>query len=416
MEFEFWWLLVIPLFFGLGWAASRFDVREVLRASSRLPDAYFKGLNFLLNEQPDKAIDAFVDVVALEPETVDLHFALGNLFRRRGETDRAIRVHQNLVARGDLASGQREHALYELGQDFLKAGLLDRAEDAFNRLEGSAYAGAALRHRLDIAQLVRDWPAAIELAQRLQRDSGTDLGPIVAHFHCETAQLALAGGGQPAAQTAVQPTAQPAGQPVAHTAAQRYQQAHAAIDRALAVAPEHPRPWLLRGEASFTEGLFDEAVSAWRRLARISPAHLAVVGERWLEAHERLGSIDDGLAALEAVQHDNPSIDALRAIARARAKRDGPAAAVAWLQAELARRPSLLGLEQLLELRRAAAGGEPDTDAALTARLIQQQANRLSRFVCSQCGFKARQFYWQCPGCNAWDSYPPRRTEELEAG
>ena len=115
MEFETWWLLVIPVFFGLGWLASRIDTRHLIRQSARLPDAYFKGLNFLLNEQPDKAIDAFVDVVKLDPETIELHFALGNLFRRRGETDRAIRVHQSLVSRSDLLPAQREHALFELG-------------------------------------------------------------------------------------------------------------------------------------------------------------------------------------------------------------------------------------------------------------------------------------------------------------
>ncbi|MFZ4759171.1 MAG: tetratricopeptide repeat protein, partial [Burkholderiaceae bacterium] len=171
MEFELWWLSVIPLFFVLGWFASRIDTRHMVRQSAQLPDAYFKGLNFLLNEQPDKAIDAFVDVVKLDPETVELHFALGNLFRRRGETDRAIRVHQSLLARDDLQPAQRDHALFELGQDYQRAGLLDRAEDAFNRLEGTAYAGAALRHRLDLAQMVRDWPRAIEHAQRLQRDA-----------------------------------------------------------------------------------------------------------------------------------------------------------------------------------------------------------------------------------------------------
>jgi lipopolysaccharide biosynthesis regulator YciM len=176
MEFESWWLLAIPLFFGLGWFAARVDLRNTPARRGELPDAYFRGLNFLLNEQPDKAIDAFIDVVKLDPETIELHFALGNLFRRRGETDRAIRVHLNLAQRGDLDAGQREHALYALGQDYLKAGLLDRAEETFDRLEGSRHAAAALSHRLEIAQMVRDWPLAISLAERLARDTGEDHG------------------------------------------------------------------------------------------------------------------------------------------------------------------------------------------------------------------------------------------------
>jgi len=392
MEFETWWLLVIPVFFGLGWLASRIDTRHLIRQSARLPDAYFKGLNFLLNEQPDKAIDAFVDVVKLDPETIELHFALGNLFRRRGETDRAIRVHQSLVSRSDLLPAQREHALFELGQDFLRAGLLDRAEDAFNRLEGTSYAGAALRHRLDLAQMVRDWPRAIDTAERLQRDGGDDLSHLIAHFRCELAQQALAG-----------------------TSPDRDERARREIELALRAGAAHPRPWLLRGEAAFAADDFDAAITAWSELARISPAHLALTGERWLQAHERVGRLDEGLARLEAILGEQPSVDALRALAQARARRDGAPAAIAWLRGSLAGSPSLLGLEQLLELQAQPGGGEPDPDIALTASLIRKQASRLSRFVCGHCGFKARRFYWQCPGCNHWDSYPPRRTEHLEA-
>ncbi|MCE4105094.1 lipopolysaccharide assembly protein LapB, partial [Klebsiella pneumoniae] len=134
MDFDLWWLLAIPLVFGLGWAAARLDARQLRTEQLSLPRSYFKGLNFLLNEQPDKAIDAFIEVARLDPETTELHFALGSLFRRRGETERAIRVHQNLVNRPDLPPNERDHALFELGQDFLRAGLLDRAEESLRML------------------------------------------------------------------------------------------------------------------------------------------------------------------------------------------------------------------------------------------------------------------------------------------
>jgi lipopolysaccharide assembly protein B len=399
MEFEFWWLAALPLFFGLGWIAARIDVRHLIRASSRLPDAYFAGLNFLLNEQHDKAIDAFVDVVRLDPETIELHFALGNLFRRRGETDRAIRVHQNLVGRSDLDPQQREHALFELGQDYLRAGLLDRAEDAFNRLDGSTYAGEALRNRLAIAQMVRDWTLAIDLAERLQRASGEDQRHLAVHFQCELAEQSLAS--------------------VAKPVAERLAPAARAIDAALAAQQDHPRPWLLRGETAYGNGDVEQAVAAWRHVARTSPPHLALIGERWLDATQRTGQLDEGRRALEAVHEADPSVDALRALAQCRARQDGVEAALGWMQAQLVRTPSLLGLEQLLVLRRdalAQAGADPtlQSDVQLTATLIERQASRLSRFVCSHCGFKAKRFYWQCPGCNQWDSYAPKRTEELE--
>src|SRR3954470_11453268 len=146
VEFEHWWRLGLPLFFGLGWMAARIDIGQIVTASRALPRSYVKGLNFLLNEQPDKAIEAFIEVVKVDPETVDLHFALGSLFRRRGEYDRAIRMHQNLLERADLPQDQKVVALAELGQDYLKAGILDCAEEVFKKLQNSPQGTLARRH------------------------------------------------------------------------------------------------------------------------------------------------------------------------------------------------------------------------------------------------------------------------------
>ena len=169
MELEAWQLLVIPLFFGLGWIAARVDIRHVMQESRAVPRSYFKGLNYLLNEQPDQAIEAFLEVARLDPDTLELHFALGALFRRRGELDRAIRIHQSLVDRADLPQDQRMKALYGLGEDFFKAGLLDRAEEVFQRLEGGVHAVDALRKILEIQVLTKDWQLAIVTARRLEK-------------------------------------------------------------------------------------------------------------------------------------------------------------------------------------------------------------------------------------------------------
>ncbi|KAA0218752.1 MAG: lipopolysaccharide assembly protein LapB [Lautropia sp.] len=397
LEFEAWWLLAIPLFFVLGWFAARYEA--ALGNNGRrgdgggLPDAYFRGLNFLLNEQSDKAVDAFIDVVRLDPETVDLHYALGNLFRRRGETDRAIRVHLNLVERRDLDASQREHALFELGQDYLKAGLLDRAEDAFNRLEGTRYGASALHHRLEIAQMVRDWPLAIELAERLQRDRGENRARDVAHFRCELAARALASDAE-----------------------SRFEVARRELEQAARVDPAHPRPQLLLGEVAAAEGDHAAAIDAWRRVERNSPEYLGLVAPGWLAAFAALGRSDEGIEALEAVDREHPSIDTFSALAAARAERDGGPAAVAWAEQALQVAPSLLGLEKLLAMKAALRRDGEQAEVELAQRLIQAQARRLSRYVCGHCGFKARQFYWQCPGCNRWDTYAPRRSEELERG
>jgi lipopolysaccharide biosynthesis regulator YciM len=394
IELEIGWLLTLPLFFGLGWFAAKYDARGARSAGRRdeLPDAYFRGLNFLLNEQSDKAIDAFIDVVRIEPETIELHFALGSLFRRRGETDRAIRVHQNLAERPDLDASERERALYELGQDFLKAGLLDRAEDAFNRLEGGQYASAALHHRLEIAQMVRDWPQAIELAQRLARDPKEVLDRELAHFRCELAQRALS-----------------APSPLIGEARRELAEASRAN-------PVHPRPWLLAGETALADGDPEGAIAAWQRVAQVSPVHLSLVAEGWLRAHERVGRGNQGIDALEAVQREHPSIDSFAALANARAQRDGNEAARAWAEQALRAAPSLLGLEKLLAMRAPLVDGVERAEIELAQQLIRVQARRLSRYVCRNCGFKARQFYWHCPGCNRWDTYAPKRSEELERG
>src|SRR5580765_4660710 len=157
MEFEFWWLIGFPIFFGLGWLAARVDIKQLLTESRALPTSYFRGLNFLINQQPDKAIEAFIEVVKVDPQTVELHFALGSLFRRRGEVERAIRMHENLLERADLAEDQLLHAMVDLGEDYLKAGLLDRAEELLLKLEGSPHAEDALRLLLEIYEQEKEW-------------------------------------------------------------------------------------------------------------------------------------------------------------------------------------------------------------------------------------------------------------------
>ncbi len=399
MTVDIWWLLLIPAMFGLGWLARGLDGRDPARDDA-LPGAYFKGLNFLLNEQPDKAIDAFVDVVRIQPETIELHFALGSLFRRRGETERAIRVHQNLVERGDLSADQREHALFELGQDYLKAGLLDRAEDAFNRLEGSQYRAAALGHRLRIAQMVRDWATAISIAEQLDRDPAEPQHLEIAHFHCELAEGLANGQPGEGSRDAVAPD---------------LAAAREALARAIKVNDRHPRAWLMRGRFALAQGDAPGAIAALRAAFERDPRVAALAATDWLAAHELAGTREQGIAELDAIQQAHPSVDVLAAIESSVRTHQGDAAGAAYLEAALRRAPSLLGYRQLLE-RRLAAGvnGDALAEIELAQQLIKRQAERLSRFVCGQCGFSARKYYWHCPGCNAWDSYSPRRAEELE--
>ena len=207
MELDLTWILIgLPLAFALGWIASRLALRQLRIANRQAPRAYFKGLNYLLNEQQDQAIDAFIEAVQNDPDTSELHFALGNLFRRRGEYDRAVRVHEHLLARADLSSADRQRAQHGLALDFLKAGLLDRAEDALRKLEGSPYEGQARLARLAIYERSREWPQAAQVADMLERSGEANFSVRQAHYRCEQAREAFSLGDLDRALTLLQDT------------------------------------------------------------------------------------------------------------------------------------------------------------------------------------------------------------------
>ena len=200
MDFEFWWLLALPVFFGMGWVAARVDLKSLLSESRQMPSSYFRGLNFLLNEQPDKAIESFLQVAKENPQTVELQFALGSLFRRRGEVDRAIRMHQDLMARDDLPEEERRKASFELAQDYFKAGLLDHAESVLEKMAESDASPEVHRHLLDIYIQEKDWEKAIGAARRLEASARRNYQREIANYYCELAITENIHGRHPAAR------------------------------------------------------------------------------------------------------------------------------------------------------------------------------------------------------------------------
>lgn len=387
MEFEFWMLLGIPLFFSLGWIAARVDIKQLVSESRTLPRGYFKGLNFLLNEQPDKAIDAFIEIVKLDPETADMHFALGNLFRRRGEVERAIRVHQNLLARPDLPLEQQHHAGYELGMDYLKAGLLDRAEETFNGLVDSQYGVQAQRALLEIYQREKEWKRAITAAQGLQASGAGMRQKEIAQFYCELAQDALVH---------------------LHT-----DEAMALLEQALASDRTNVRATILIGDVQLAKGDVEGALMTWRRVEQQSVPHVALVAARLMDGYRKVGRPQEGVNLLRSYLAEASSIDLIEVVFKAVTELDGAQAAKDLVVQELRRTPTLLGLDKLLEARMMDAPPEVFDELSMVKNLVHGYTQKLARYQCGHCGFKARQFYWQCPGCSRWDSYPPRRTEEL---
>ena len=383
--FEYWQLLLVPLFFGLGWAAARIDIRQVVHESRALPRSYFQGLNFLLNEQPDKAIDSFLEVAKVDSQTVELHFALGNLFRRRGETERAIRMHQNLIDRADLDEGVRLHALSELGQDFLKAGLLDRAEEIFNKLVGTSFEDEAKRNLLEIYQVEKEWQKAIDLARELPDVASQQQ---VAEFYCE-----LAAG---------------------EIMRSRPDSARAYLESAMRQNRKCVRASLLQGDLLLQEGNPAGAIDAWQRIEQQGPAYLALVAQRLLDTHRKLERRDEGIALLRGYLEHYPSLDLLDVVYQLVLESAGNEAAYRLVRDELQRNPTLLGLEKLMSARLPLVEPEVRPDIDLAKSIIAGYTQRLSRYRCNNCGFKARQFYWRCPACGGWETYPPRRSEEFD--
>lgn len=388
MEIELWWLLVLPAFFALGWVAARIDIKHLLQESRALPHSYFKGLNFLLNEQPDQAIEAFIEAARVDPETIELHFALGSLFRRRGEVDRAIRVHQNLVERDGLSQGQRLHALAELGQDYLKAGLLDRAEEIFLKLRGTERNEEALMNLLEIYQQEKEWAKAVSVAEALPGHSGHLWQKEIAEFHCEMALAAIQDGS--------------------------YDAARGMLERALVANRKCVRATIVQGDLAAKVGQGDTALDVWRRIEQQNPVYLSLVAEKVMAVHAQQGRVSQGRELLRAWLERHPSLDLLDVVFRVELDHQGAEAAYALVRDELRRNPTLLGLDKLLEAQILGSPAEKRADLELVRNLIHNHTRRVARYRCDACGFKARQFYWRCPGCGGWETYPPKRTEEFD--
>ena len=424
MDFESWWLIFIPLLFGLGWMAARLDIGQILSETRNLPDSYFKGLNFLLNEEPDQAIDAFIEVAKLDPETTELHFALGSLFRRRGEMERAIRVHQSLLARADLPDSQREHAKHELAQDYLKAGMLDRAEEGFLQLDGSTYTLPALRALIRIYESEHDWLRAIEAAKKLRKVVDEPV-PQLVHYYCEIAQSALQGN--------------PANADAAQTALNAAQQAADNADKtgfplspySAGVAASKVRIAMLKADIAAARQDAKAEHEARLSVLKQAPEFAGLVAKALQASFARLGKAEEGLDILSHHYQSHPSLDLFNVVFGGLRTQDGAQTAWAFARGALESNPSLLGLDRMLEIELAQINPTPkasatveqgtvDTDLVpgpdfgLLRKLIKRHTQRLDRYACNMCGFQARQYYWQCPGCNSWETYRPLRLEEVQ--
>jgi lipopolysaccharide biosynthesis regulator YciM len=395
MQIQMYWLLLIPILFGLGWAAARWEMRLQEREDdveqAKKERSTFRGINLLLNEQHDKAIDALVEVAQLDPETTELHFALGSLFRRRGETERAIRVHQHLSNRQDIRPRDRAHASYELGRDFLRAGMLDRAEASLNLVTEGKYALPAKAALLEMYQIEKDWRKAIIAATELELIEEKSYKEQIAHFYCEIAQEAIRSKQLAAAKDA--------------------------IEHALQAVPHHIRALIIKGELAIVEQRPREAIVTWGYIEKSAPAFLHLIADKWIKAYAELEQEQIGLDILIGHLKVQGTGELLDIVFKNTLRLRGPRIALELIQEVMLNAPSLTAMTKRFETEYQLA--QEEQDQALIAQtkasldLLKHRTNSLARYTCSSCGFRARRYYWQCPGCNHWDVYSPKRSEGM---
>ena len=386
MEFDLSWLLLgVPIVFALGWLASRLDLRQLRIENRQAPKAYFKGLNYLLNEQQDQAIDAFIEAVQRDPDTTELHFALGNLFRRRGEYERAVRVHEHLLSRADLPLADRERAQHALALDFLKAGLLDRAEEALRKLDGTRYQDQAWLTLLSLYERGRDWPQATEVAQRLAQRQQGDFTHRLSHYLCEQAAVAQA---------------------KQHDLPRAQQLLHQAI----AGAPDAARPRIQLAGSMAAQGDSPGAFEQLVDLEGHAPQALPLVASELVRIGNDIGALERAATILQRRYAVDPSVDIADALVQAEVLAGTPLkqAREGYVR-HMAQEPSLIAASRWLSQESFAHDGAHE----VVQRSIEDAARPLARYRCAACGFEAQGYFWQCPGCQAWDSFPPRRIEEL---
>lgn len=410
MEFEIEWLLVLPLFFALGWLAAQWDSRKRAQESKKLPKSYFQGLNHLLDQEPDKAIEALIDVTRVDTGTVDLYFALGHLFTQRGEVERGIRVYQSLIDRPDLSEAPRLSATFKLGNAFLSGGLFDRAEQCFIQLIGTPHEVEARQQLIHIYQSQQEWQQAISMVQALKDGMQPELVqvsnvPIVdkhnsqalmlslslVHFHCELALEAMRRQDWAVAETEIQ--------------------------AALSERPNSIRAQSLRGQWYAQQQRHAEALGVWQGLAQAQSEAIPLLVNDMMKSYVGLNRSAEGVEYLYQQALDTGSIDVLDAWLIAQNQYGDGTQSLSRLDQLFTRRPSLNALNQLLNARikEEEVGTEDErAKAALIRGLIQNQVKQLSRYRCTHCGFEAAHYYWQCPACTRWETYPPKRLEEIQ--
>ena len=377
------WLLLFFLAIAIGYGLGRHSRRRRHRdRMERLSDHYMRGLNFLLNEQPDKAVDIFVNSLTVNAETIDTHLGLARLFRRRGELDRATRIHSHLLTQSDLPDQVREDVELELARDYIAAGLLDRAELILQEMleRGTRHHHQAMKHLMSIFEQERDWHNALAVGERLlQHDSS--VGSVLAHYCCELAS-ALKGEAQ-------------------------YNAARRTLRRALDFDPRCVRASMQMGRLEMQAQQWEDAIRAFRRVRRQDPEFFSEVLDELEQCYVALnrGEQLDRLLAKWAL--DRPSTPLVLKLAERLRGRYGDKAASTFIADYMKAHPTVRGLNRIVEMNIQSTEGVAREHFGILQRLTEQLMSEQSIYQCGHCGFDAHQMHWQCPSCKQWGSLRP---------
>ncbi len=374
-------LIGIAIAWYLGYRA-RPKQEEKQRQKIHLPRDYLIGLNFLLNEETDKAVDVFIKMLEVDSDTVETHLAVGKLFRRRGEVDRAIRIHQNLIARPQLEKIYREQSLFELGQDYLSAGMLDRAERIFLELvDAKSHSAQALHILIDIYQQEKDWENAVKTATQYATVTGQKMNAAIAHYYCELAEYTY------------------------HK--KNINEAISFIDKAFSADKACVRASLLQAKIEMERGEYKSALTFLKKIKGQNPDYLSEAIELLASCYEKLNDEESLVDYLKKILDEYPQVPAVLILAERIRKHKGDKVAASFVADYVRRYPSLRGLYTFVNIYIANAEGRVKDDLHILQKLMKKLLANKHEYQCRSCGFGGKSLHWQCPGCKQWSTMLP---------
>lgn len=378
-----WLFVLLPIASLTGWYFGRKGRHvEIPSLTNQLHSDYFLGLNYLINEQPDKAVDIFIRLVEVDSDTVETHLALGSLFRRRGEVDRAIRIHQNIMARPGLDTQQRIEAQHSLGLDYLKAGVLDRAEAVFQELISvGATPDVNLAHLLNIYQQQKDWEKAVNTAQKLEAMTGKSQSENIAQYYCELAELAFQKN--------------------------NLENAQKNLKYALNTNKNCARASILLGKYAMLEKDYASAIKYLQNVKSQDPDFLSEIIPLLIECHVATDNEAELVIYLRRCLKEFPRISVVLALTERIQRTEGTKNAIEFIAEQIRTNSSLRGLERLIDLYLTHAVGDTHEKLMLLYDLVKKLLSKKPVYLCKSCGFTGNTLYWSCPGCRHWNSVRP---------